>query len=337
MKITIKDIAQEAGVSVTTVSRVLNDKPDVSTTTKKKIKKVIDKLGYNPNGIARGLVLKKTNTIGLIIPDISNPYFPEVARGIEDNAKKEGYSVIFCNTDNNKQAEIEAIELLKSKRVDGIILSLSISNKSQLEKLENDKIPVVQIDRNIPGSKISSVLINNFLSAYKATMYLIKLGHTKIAHITGEMETNTARERLFGYKKALQEAEIEYRVEWVLQGDYSKESGFQQTNELLLMKEKPTAIFAANDLMALGAYEASFHYRLNIPDDISIIGHDNIDMAELIRPGLTTIAQPKYKLGELATQILIDEIEGRSNERQEIILNPELIIRKSTGGNKDER
>ncbi|SJZ32816.1 transcriptional regulator, LacI family [Selenihalanaerobacter shriftii] len=330
MGVTIKDIAKESGVSITTVSRVLNDKPDVSSKTKEKVKEVIDRLGYKPSGVARGLVLQKTYTIGLIIPDISNPFFPEVARGIEDKAKEMDYSVIFCNTDNDHLAEKEAIKLMKSKQVDGILLSLSIENKEELKKLEEDDFPVVQIDRKVPNSELPSVTIDNVLSAYNATEHLIQLGHTQIVHITGDLGTKTAQDRLKGFKKAINGSEISYKEEWILEGDYSKESGYNLMKSLLKEPPQPTAIFAANDLMAIGAYGAAYDLGLEIPEDISIVGHDDIDIASVIRPGLTTMVQPKYELGKKAAEILIDELERKNIDKKDEILQPKLIERDST-------
>lgn len=331
MGVTIKDIAREANVSVTTVSRVLNKKPDVSDDTKKEILKIIDELGYKPNGIARGLVLNKTYTIGLVVPDISNPYFPQVAKGVEKKAKELGYSVIFCDTDNDKEEEKKAIELLKNRRVDGIVLSLSMINKSELNKLQQENFPVVQIDREVPGLNYPTVIIDNNESAFKATKYLIQLGHTQIAHITGDLDTKTGQDRLVGFKRALKKFNIYQKEKWILEGDYSKESGFNLMKQLLESKERPTAVFAANDLMALGAYEAIFNYDLEIPEDISIIGHDDIDVASIIRPELTTMAQPKYKLGQEAARTLIEEIENNKVEnKRRILLKSQLIIRNST-------
>ncbi|WP_244871480.1 LacI family DNA-binding transcriptional regulator [Orenia marismortui] len=337
IKVTIKDIAKEAGVSTTTVSRVLNDKPDVSEATKKKIQKVIDKLGYNPNGIARGLVLQKTHTIGLIIPDISNPFFPEVAKGVEDRARELNYSVIFCNTDNDKEREKEAIALMKSKHVDGIILSLSISNKEELYKLEEKNFDVVQIDRKIPDSNYQAVVIDNTLGAYNATSHLVELGHTKIAHVTGDLEIQTGQDRLEGFKKAIANFDLNYKEEWIVEGDFSKESGYQAMKKLLRLKDRPKAVFIANDLMAIGAYEAIFEMGLGIPEDISVVGYDDIEIASIIKPGLTTMTQSKYKLGQAAADMLIAKIDSKEEvDDEDIILNPKLIIRDSTRGYEDE-
>ncbi len=331
MSITIKDIARIAKVSITTVSRVINNKPDVSADTREKIHKIINDYGYNPNGIARGLVLRKTYTIGLIIPDISNPFFPDMAKGVEKYSRDKGYSVIFCNTNNDKDEESKAIELLNAKQVDGLLVSLSIKNKIELKKLEEINFPVVQIDRSIPGVSYPMVLIDNLLSAYTATNHLIKLNHLKIAHITGDLGTKSGQDRLKGFKKALNDGGVELESEWIIEGDYSKKSGYVQMKKLLIHKKRPTAIFVANDLMAVGAYEAMFDMGLKIPEDISIIGHDDIELTSFIRPTLTTMSQPKYSIGQTAAEMLITNIENNSfDNNNDIILQTELITRNST-------
>ncbi len=328
---TMKDIAEKANVSITTVSRVINNKPDVSEETKEKINNIIKELGYQPNNIARSLVLQKSHTIGLLIPDISNPFFPEVAKGIEDEAKKYNYSVIYNNTNHSLQGEKEGIELLKSKQVDGIILSLSMSNKEILDKLKNDSYPVIQIDNIIPDSIYPSVLIDNKKSAYNATQHLIDMGHKDIAHITGDLKTKTGNDRLNGYKKALQDNNISLNEDWILEGDYSQNSGYLNFNKLLKQKMIPTSIFAANDLTALGIYEAALEKEIKIPEDISIIGHDDINVSSLVQPKLTTMAQPTYELGKLASNILINKLINEENfdTGEERVLETKLIKRDS--------
>lgn len=330
MTVTIKDIAEAANVSVTTVSRVLNDKPDVSPNTRNKVLEKINELGYKPNSIARGLALKKTNTLGLIIPDISNPFFPDIARGVEDMANKKGYSIIFCNTDNEQKKEKEAIELMKEKQVDGILLSLSTTNKDELKKLRNVKYPVVQIDRKIPDIDYPSITIDNYKSAYTATKHLINFGHQKIAHITGDLGTITGYKRLEGFKDAMNEANLNIKDSYIKKGNYSKKSGYENMLELLKNNNPPSAVFIANDLMAVGAYQAVFAFDLSIPEDISIIGHDNIDVTKLVNPTLSTMAQPKYKLGHKAVQLLIKEIESNNLSNEEIILTTDFKNRNST-------
>lgn len=332
MGITIKDIAAEANVSTTTVSRVLNDKPDVSESTKEKIKKIMEIHNYKPNKIARGLVMKKTKTIGLIIPDISNPFFPEIIKGVENKAKHLGYSVIICDTDNQIMEEIGSIDLLLSQQVDGMITALSTDVIDEFNKSNLDNFPVVQLDRNIPQLDYPTVSINNKLSAYKAGQHLINLGHKNIVHVTGELKIKTAKDRLFGFKEVLRANNIEINEENIIKGDFSRESGF---NAFAKMIERglPSAIFFANDLMAIGAYEAADKYNISIPEDISIIGHDGISFSEVVKPRLTTMIQPKKELGEIAAELLINIIKENVKQPEDVILTAELIKRQSTRRN----
>ncbi len=337
MGITIKDVAQKAKVSVATVSRVLNNKPDVSNETKEKIINLIDKLGYNPNSMARGLVLQKTYTIGLVIPDICNPFFPDIARAVEDTARKMGYTVIFYNTDNHEDEEKKAVEVLMARQVDGLIVSLSINeaNKQIIGELKKKDFPLVQIDRKIFETNYTSITIDNMLSAYKATSHLIDLGHTRIVHITGDMHTQTGQERLEGYKKALKDNEIVVRNDYILQGDYNQKYSQEALRKLIKSSIRPTAIFAAYDLMAVGTYKLIRDCGLTIPGDISIVGHDNIELASLVTPSLTTMSQPKYQMGQLATKFLVKEIEGKVFNKGDFVLDTEIIKRKSTKSIKE--
>ncbi|MFW6294742.1 MAG: LacI family DNA-binding transcriptional regulator [Halanaerobium sp.] len=329
MKVTIKDIAKEADVSVTTVSRVLNNKPDVGDDTRAKILKLIDDMNYNPNSVARGLVMQKTHTIGLIIPDISNPFFPQVARAVEDKAQKLGYSVIFFNTDNHLEREKKAVELFKSKQVDGLIVSLSLGNEEILKELKASNYPVVQIDRSVLSDSYPLVSIDNKNSAYQMVEYMLKKGYRKIAHISGDLNTTTARERLEGYKKALSDYQVEINKDYIIEGDYTQHSGFEAVQKLLKLKKRPTAVFAANDLSAAGAYKALFAADLKIPEEMAVAGHDDIGIASLLRPELTTMRQPKYSLGEQAVSLLLKMINSSEAEIEDQILKTNLIIRES--------
>lgn len=329
MGVTIKDIAKKGDVSVTTVSRVLNNKPDVGDDTRTKILKIIDEMNYNPNSVARGLVTQKTHTIGLIIPDISNPFFPQVARAVEDKAQKLGYSVIFFNTDNHLEREKKAVELLKSKQVDGLIVSLSLGNEKILKQLKASNYPVIQIDRSVLSNSYPLVSIDNTNSAYQMVEYMLKKGHTKIAHISGDLNTTTGRERMNGYKKALLDYGLKINKDYIVAGDYTQHSGFKAMQKLLKLKERPTAVFAANDLSAAGVYKALFAVNLKIPDDIAVAGHDDIDIASLLRPELTTMRQPKYSLGERAVTVLLRMINNQKTDIENQILKTDLIIRES--------
>ncbi|MFW5790337.1 MAG: LacI family DNA-binding transcriptional regulator [Bacillota bacterium] len=307
--ITIKDIAKKSGVSVTTVSRVLNEKPDVNDQTRAKVLKIIEESNYRPNGMARSLVINQTYSIGLIIPDINNPYFPEVARGVEDQAQDSSYSVIFSSTDNKLEREKDVIDLMLHKRVDGLIVSLSLANRSILERLEAKNIPVVQLDRKIPDSIYPAVMIDNQRSAYKAVQFLIDQGYSNIAHITGDLKTVPGQRREDGYRKAILDNNLRLDEESIIEGDFSKKSGYKAMVKMIDEGNLPEAIFAANDLMAIGVLEVCRERNIKVPEDLVIIGHDDISIANLVYPSLTTMAQPKYKLGKKASQLLIDLIE----------------------------
>ncbi|MGM0548274.1 MAG: substrate-binding domain-containing protein, partial [Bacillota bacterium] len=276
-----------------------------------------------------GLVMQKTHTIGLIIPDISNPFFPQVARAIEDKAQKSGYSIIFFNTDNHLEKEKKAVELFKSKQVDGLIVSLSLGNEEILKELKAANYPVVQIDRSVLSNSYPLVSIDNKNSAYQMVEYMLKKGYKKIAHITGDLKTTTARDRLAGYKKALNDYQVEINEDYIIKGDYTQQLAFEAMQTLLKLKEPPRAVFAANDLSAAGVYKALFAAGLNIPADIAVAGHDDIDIASLLRPELTTMRQPKYSLGEKAVSVLLKMIDNYEAEVEAQILKTKLVIRES--------
>lgn len=329
MAVTIMDIAKHTGVSVTTVSRVLNEKPDVKKETQEKVNQAIKELGYSPNIVARGLVLQRSHIIGFIASDITNPNFPEMARGVVAQAKKYGYSVMIFDTAHDSNVEKEAIRLLQSRQVDGIILNFGEANTDELEKLKKEHFPVVQIYRKTPKSAISTIALDNELSGYTAVQYLIKLGHKRIGHITPGQLTQSGMERIAGYKKALAEMGIAFDPALVAEGANSADAGCKAMNNLLDLVQPPTAVFAAHDMMALGAYEAVFSRGLSIPEDVSIIGHDNIPFSDLVRPKLTTIDTHKNKLGMAGIDLLMEEIENTGPMSVERVYNTELLIRES--------
>ena len=330
MAITIKDIARHSGVSVSTVSRVLNKKPDVNAETAARVNGAIKELGYSPNSVARGLVLKRSNVIGFVVPDITNPNFPELARGVVEKARQSGYSVIFFDTNHDSKVEKEALKMLRSKQVDGIIVSFSEANQDEFKKLKEDQFPAVQIYRKSPKSVISTIAIDNVGSAYKAVKYLLSLGHRRIGHITTGISTLSGAERLEGYKKAFKEAGFQYREEWIFSGSHCAETGYEGMKALLSQDNHVTALFASHDLMAVGAYEAVFEKGLSIPGDISIIGHDNIEISRLVHPKLTTLDTFKDKLGQAGVELLLEEIAESTSVNREIIFKTELIVRDST-------
>jgi LacI family transcriptional regulator, galactose operon repressor len=330
MAVTIKDIARYSGVSVSTVSRVLNKKPDVNTETEIRVNAAIKKLGYSPSSVARGLVLKRSNVLGFVVPDITNPNFPELARGVVEKARQYGYSVIFFDTDHDNKVEKEAINLLRSKQVDGIIVSFSEANQVELIKLREEDFPAVQIYRKSPKSMISTVALDNIDSAYMAVKYLINLGHRRIGHLTTGISTLSGAERLEGYRKAFEESGMEYKEEWIFSGPHCADTGYEGMKFFLDQKEPVTAVFASHDLMAVGGYEAVFERGLSIPGDISIMGHDNIEISRLVHPRLTTIDTFKGKLGQAGVELLLEEMAGNGRINREIVFKTKLIEREST-------
>lgn len=328
MKATIKDVAKKANVSITTVSRVINNVEGYTNEdTKNRILKVIEELDYKPNSLARSLVTKKTRTIGLILPDISNPFFPGIAKSVEDRASKHGYNVILCNSYDSSKKEDYYINVLREKYVDGIILSSSKLNKDDENNYSKD-LPMVFIDRK-PDVKITNaVFINNYSGAYNATKHLIDLGHKNIGCLIGPQTINTSIDRLEGYKKALEDNNLPIVEEFIKYEDYSIEGGYKAAKEVLTNKNI-TAIFANNDLMAIGVYRAAKELKYKIPRDLSVVGFDDIDMVEFIEPPLTTVKQPTKELGEAAVEMLMEAINNNLEEKI-MYLDTELIIREST-------
>ena len=328
--ITIKDVAKEAGVSIATVSHVINSTRYVSDELSKKVHLAIEKLSYHPNDIARSLKKKKTYTIGMIMPDNSNPFFAEVALGIEMKSFDLSYNVIFCNTNRNVQKESTYLDLLLKKRVDGIVFVSSGININSVKFIKSQKIPIIVVDREIKRLKVDSVLVDNLSGGYQATKHLLNLGHKIISCISGPSLITPSSERIEGYKKALMEASLEIDEKLILMGDFQFEGGYKYAKKLLRMKRIPTAIFACNDLMAIGAICAIKEEGLSVPKDISVVGFDDIALASFCDPKLTTVIQPKYIMGKLAANMLIERIRNKEMEPRRKLLKTELIIREST-------
>ena len=329
MNPTIRDVAELAEVHPSTVSRVINSDSRISERTKNKVLLIIKKLGYTPNAIARGLKTKRTFTLGMLIPDITNPFFAEIARGVEDAANKNNFNVILCNTDDKLKKERTYLEILREKRVDGLILGTAhIRDKSILE-LEKIKFPYMLVSRNIEKLNKNCIIIDDIAGGIMATEYLIKLGHRRIAHITGPLKTRSGLNRLKGYQLALKKHKIEYNDELIGEGDFRIKGGYQAMKRFLKLTKPPTAIFAANDLLALGAMQAIQKKNFYIPEDFSIIGFNDIELASFVYPSLTTIRQPILEMGNLAVKMLLKIIiDGEFNQKK-VMLKPKLIIRES--------
>ena len=333
MKVTISDIARLANVSKTTVSRVINNKPEgVGQETKNKICRIIEEYEFQPSMIARGLVTKKTKSLGLIIPDITNPFFPQLVRGVEDFANKSGYHLFLCNSDRSIDKEKGYINAFVEKSVDGVILTSNISETSLHHRvLKQHHIPFVLLDRYVDGSVYDSgVFLDNVKGAYLAVKYLLDNGHENIAFISGPMSVTTSKNRLKGYKIALNEKNLEVNQDIIKEGDYLVGSGFSRTIELLEQGKEFTAVFAGNDMMAFGAMKALKSRNIKIPDDVEVIGFDNIELSQFVEPPLTTVAQPAYDMGFMGAKQLIKLIEGKKLRTKNVFLEPELILRGTT-------
>lgn len=328
-KTTIKELAKEAGVSIATVSMILNGKDQrISKSTRERVLKLAKERNYIKNTVARGLVTKKTSTLGFLMPDITNPFFPEIARGAEDRCALSRYNIIYCSTDDDPEVEQQKIELLMEKMVDGIIFT-HVAGRYRSENLfDKVHVPVVLIDRNFENPFVKGrVLIDNFQAAYDATCYLIQNGHRRIAYLSGSKHTATGRDRFMGYKKALEDYNIKVLDEDIKEGRYRWKSGYTMTKELDL--DKVDAIFAGNDLIAFGCYRALYEKGYKIPEDMSVVGFDNVAMSSLIEPPLTTVDQPTYQMGYQAADLLIRYIEGDACETSTIFLKANFIERQS--------
>ncbi len=364
MNATIKDIAREANVSYATVSRAYNNKYGVRRETRERILEVAKRLNYSPNGIARGLVNKRTKSIGLLIPDITNPYFPEVARGIEEGAKEQGYSVFLCNTNWEQDRQAQYIELLAEKRVDGLVIA-PVSNfvDPAQERLFNS-IPVVYVDRPPQNTERSYVVIDNIRGGFIATRHLIEAGYRKIGFIGAVEQSMPDDGRLEGFKLAMKRYGLPIEERDIKLGHFTQEAGTNLVREMIGGGDYPRAIFAENDLLALGVIEGVRSMGLAVPADVAVVGFDDIHFASFENIQLTTVCQPKYEMGKTAVRILLEEIcwkedaargEARNGHqadsgmtacaeetdnaavsretgrgRQVVVLEPELIVRKTS-------
>jgi LacI family transcriptional regulator len=336
-KVNIKDIARIAKVSHTTVSRALNNKSRIRRETKEKILQIAKELGYRPDFIARSLVMKRTKTLGLVITNIANPFYAELAQGIEKTATKLGYSIILCSTQSDISIEKQYIEMLRSKGVDGIVFSSAHMEDPNIVVLAEEEFPITLVNRRtyhpVVKEKVDYVGVDNILGGFLAVEHLIRLGHKRIGVIGGSAESSVGLERLEGGKKALKTYGLEQRGDFFLEGNFLKKSGYQRAKQFLKMAEMPTAIFATNDYMAMGVYQAILEEGLRIPEDVALIGFNDIEFSSMKGIELTTIGQKKFEMGAIAVEMLVGKIEKGDDRHsaKEIFLMPELIIRKTCG------
>jgi DNA-binding LacI/PurR family transcriptional regulator len=322
---TMHDIASHAKVSVGTVSHVINGTASVREVLKKRVLESIEELGYSVNNLSRGLRRNQTNLIGVIIPDIMNPFFPAVVRGVEDLAFKSNYRVLLCNADNDVKKEAAYLLDLQSFLAAGIILLPSIDHKIMGEGMP----PVVCVDRKPRGWKGDSVTVANAEGGYLAAKHLIKMGHEQIGIVRGPSNVATATDRVEGFLKAMREHKLSVSSEYMQTGLFDQESGYTCTLRLLNLLPRPTAIFTASDLMAVGALAAIKAQKLKCPKDVSIISFDGMPFTQMTEPAITSIFQPSYQLGCSAVRLLLERINGSDSPPQDIVLDTELKIKDS--------
>jgi DNA-binding LacI/PurR family transcriptional regulator len=329
--ITMRQIAERAEVSIGTVSHVINNTAKVREKLRQRVLDAIRSLGYQPSQLARGLRRNQTNIVVMIVPDITNPFFPAVVRGVEDVAYKGGFRLVLCNTDNDAQKESFYLNEMRSYRPAGWLV-IPATDSYMATQLKSSAIagpPVVCIDRQPPGWKGDVVLVANEAGAYSATQHLMRMGHRQLAVITGPLHLTNAVERLRGFKRALAEAKVAIEPEYIQEARFNRQSGYQAAMRLLRMLPRPSAIFACNDLMAMGVLLATRELGLRCPEDVSVVGFDDLDFAEFTAPALTSVHQPGYQIGTTAARLLLDRIEGSQKPPQKISLPSELKIRHS--------
>ena len=331
---TVNDVAKRAGVSPITVSRVINNSGYISDVTRERVETAIKEIGYVPNTLARGLRSKRTNTLALVVTDITNPYFTSMARGVGDVAGASNYTVIYCNTDESETKEEKYANMLAQRQVDGVLLVPACGNAKIINFLESNNISVVVLDRRVSGVNTDFVRSDSENGAYRLIKLLIGLGHEQIAVITGSKKVSTAVDRVKGYRQALVEAGLSEN-ELIYYGSFTQQSGYDFAKQAMLQSPRPTAIFAANNFILLGVVKALRELQLNVPDDVSVVGFDDFPESMLLRPFFTAAAQPAYEMGRIAAELLLKRISGAlSEEFQEIILPIEIIERESTGSIK---
>jgi LacI family transcriptional regulator len=327
---TIKEVASRAGVSTATVSHVINNTRYVSDPVRQRVQEAMDELGYRPNVFARSLRQGKTRTLGLILPDSANPFYAELGHALENAAFLRNYNVILCSTCSSIERERIYFDLLLDKQVDGIILDTEELDPGEIINRLPTDYPIVLVDRNFSEDIFDTVLTDNRLGGYLATRYLVELGHTRIACVTGPSNFLGAAHRLQGYQKALAESGIPPEPGLIVYGDFTAGSGHHAAQLLLQLPEPPTAVFVGNDMMAIGFLRSALDMHLKIPEELSIIGFDDLELCMYLYPALTTFAQPKAEIGEKAIQLLLDRIENPKLPLREILIPPSLVIREST-------
>lgn len=332
MAATIEDVAQLADVSITTVSAVINNTRYVSPELTERVNDAIEKLNYHPDQLGRGLRKGQSNAIGLLVSDITNPFFPRVARGVEDCARENHYNLILCNTDEDPVEEKHYLSLLRSQRVDGIIIAPTREGADNIENVIDRNVPIVLIDRSIDSSNRTAIVSDNYGGSYKAVEYLISKGHTQIGFVAGIKGVQSTDQRLKGYKDALRDNDIELKEEYIVMGNSQLKDSYEATKKLIENTEYVSAIFAANNLMLIGVLQFLKDNLIIYPDDISIICFDDIEWGAAVTPGITSVSQKPYEIGYEAGRYLFANIKGNGESgrsKKDIVLSTRIELRES--------
>ncbi len=333
---TIVEVAERAKVSIATVSNVIRGTKRVSPALQERVKKAIRDLDYYPNELARSLKVKQTRMLAMVLPDITNPFFPEIIRGAEDCAFERGYFLMTANTDEQIGRERRIISALRSYRVDGVLLaSAPGKDTSHIQSTIQAGIAIVCLDRSVSGISTDAVLLDNVRGAQECVRHLIQVGHRRIAIVAGPKKLQTGRERLRGYEDALREADIQVDPALIFEGDFREESGYRLSKEFLRRRQKPSAIFVCNGVMTLGVLKAMEEIGVACPEDIALATFDDLTLDHSFHPHLTAVVQPSYEIGARAATILMNRIEGKLGKEPSVVrIAPTLVIRESTRARK---
>jgi LacI family transcriptional regulator len=337
---TIHEVAKRAGVASITASRVINNSGYASQETRQRVLDAAREMGYVPNRLASSLRSRRTNVLALVLTDITNPFFTVAARGVEDVANRAGYTVIFCNTDEDREKEKKYVEILMQNRVDGVILVPSDSDSKSVESLQQNGVPVVVIDRHVSSNTVDQVRCDSIGGAYQITRLLLSLGHRRIALLNGPERVSTAADRLTGFQQAMSELPIHENKtiepalsqQLILSGEFTRASGYEMTQKALAISPRPTALLAANNFIALGTLQALEENKIRVPQDMAVVTFDDLPEALVTSPFLTAAAQPVYEMAARAAEILIGRLNNTNTTAfEEVIFPTHLILRKSSG------
>ncbi|MDH6169495.1 LacI family transcriptional regulator [Variovorax boronicumulans] len=328
---TIKDVALRAGVSVTTVSHVVNDTRHVSAKGRERVELAIRELGYVPNAMARSLKSNTTSTLGMLIPNSSNPYFAEIVRIVEDRCFGAGYTLVLCNTDDEPRRQSVYLQVLAERRIDGLIVVSTGGDDSLVTQLQGLRIPTVLVDREIADPNCDLVETAHMQGGLLAVRHLLSLGHRRIACIGGPVSVMPSEQRIEGWRMALAENGAVPNADALLwRGGFTSQGGYEAMHAILRTEQPPSAVFVCNDLMAIGALRAAHESGVRVPDELSIVGFDDIELSAYTSPPLTTVAQPKERIGALAVDMLLERVGGKRRDARKVVLQPELRVRAST-------